>query len=77
MTHSNYTRNILNIEDENIIFEENCFKKCKCQSIFGQKCQFQSWTIMIVLYYHFLLLSNCSILSLILYELPVIFITCE
>ena len=23
MTHSNYTRNILNIEDENIIFEEN------------------------------------------------------
>lgn len=26
MTHSNYTRNILNIEDENIIFEENCFE---------------------------------------------------
>ena len=23
MTHSNYTRNILNIEDENIIFKEN------------------------------------------------------
>ena len=29
MTHSNYTRNILNIEDENIIFEENCFERLK------------------------------------------------
>ena len=26
MSHSNYTRNILNIKDENIIFEENCLK---------------------------------------------------
>jgi transposase len=33
MTHSNYTRNILNIEDENIIFEENCFKKVKIKNI--------------------------------------------
>lgn len=27
MSHSNYTRNILNIKDENIIFEENCLKE--------------------------------------------------
>ena len=33
MTHSNYTRNILNIEDENIIFEKNCFKKIKIKNI--------------------------------------------
>ena len=26
MSHTNYTRNILNIKDENIIFEENCLK---------------------------------------------------
>ena len=33
MTHSNYTRNILNIEDENIIFEKNCFEKVKIKNI--------------------------------------------
>ena len=33
MTHSNYTRNILNIKDENIIFEENCFEKIKINNI--------------------------------------------
>ena len=33
MTHSNYTRNILNIEDENIIFKENCFEKVKINNI--------------------------------------------
>ena len=27
MSHSNYTRNILNIKDENITFEENCLKE--------------------------------------------------
>lgn len=29
MSHSNYTRNILNIKDENIIFEENCLEEVK------------------------------------------------
>ena len=29
MSHSNYTRNILNIKDENIIFEENCLELIK------------------------------------------------
>ena len=29
MSHSNYTRNILNIKDENIIFEENCLEVIK------------------------------------------------
>ena len=29
MSHSNYTRNILNIKDENIIFEENCLEIVK------------------------------------------------
>ncbi len=29
MSHSNYTRNILNIEDENITFEENCLEFLK------------------------------------------------
>ena len=26
MSHSNYTRNILYIKDDNIIFEENCLE---------------------------------------------------
>ena len=34
MTHSNYTREILNIKDKNIIFEENCFKKVKINNIY-------------------------------------------
>ena len=29
MSHSNYTRNILNIKDENITFEENCLELIK------------------------------------------------
>ena len=29
MSHSNYTRNILNIKDENITFEENCLEEVK------------------------------------------------
>lgn len=29
MSHSDYTRNILNIKDENIIFNENCLKEVK------------------------------------------------
>ena len=29
MSHSDYTRNILNIKDENITFEENCLKTIK------------------------------------------------
>ena len=33
MSHSNYTRNILNIKDENISFEENCLETIKFGSI--------------------------------------------
>lgn len=33
MSHSNYTRNILNIKDENIIFEENCLELVKSKGI--------------------------------------------
>lgn len=33
MSHSNYTRNILNIKDENIIFEENCLELIKIKGI--------------------------------------------
>lgn len=29
MSLSNYTRNILNIKDKNITFEENCLKEIK------------------------------------------------
>ena len=29
MTHTDYTRNILNIKDENIIFYENCLEEVK------------------------------------------------
>lgn len=32
MTYSNYTRNILNIKDENIIFEENCLEITKIKN---------------------------------------------
>lgn len=32
MSHSNYTRNILNIKDKNIIFEENCLKEVKIKN---------------------------------------------
>jgi len=33
MSHSNYTRNILNIKDENITFEEICLKLIKIKGI--------------------------------------------
>ena len=33
MTHSDYTKNILNIKDENIFFDENCLKICKINNI--------------------------------------------
>lgn len=33
MSHSNYTRNILNIKDENITFEENCLEFVKINGI--------------------------------------------
>ena len=33
MSHSNYTRNILNIKDENITFEENCLELIKIKGI--------------------------------------------
>lgn len=32
MSHSNYTRNILNIKDENITFEENCLEEVKIKN---------------------------------------------
>jgi len=33
MTHTDYTKNILNIKDDNIYFYENCFKICKINNI--------------------------------------------
>ena len=33
MSHSNYTKNILNIKDENITFEENCLEEVKIKKI--------------------------------------------
>ena len=33
MSHSNYTRNILNIKDENITFEENCLELIKIKGV--------------------------------------------
>lgn len=33
MSHSNYTRNIWNIKDENITFEENCLELIKIKGI--------------------------------------------
>ena len=33
MTHTDYTKNILNIKDENIFFDENCLKICKFNNI--------------------------------------------
>ena len=35
MSHSNYTRNILNIKDKNIIFYENCLEEVKIKKITG------------------------------------------
>lgn len=32
MSHSDYTKNILNIKDQNITFEENCFKEVKIEN---------------------------------------------
>ena len=32
MSHSDYTRNILNIKDENIIFYENCLEEVKIKN---------------------------------------------
>ena len=32
MSHSNYTKNILNIKDENITFEENCLEEVKIKN---------------------------------------------
>lgn len=32
MSRSNYTRNILNIKDENITFEENCLSESKIKN---------------------------------------------
>ena len=33
MTHTDYTKNILNIKDENIFFDENCLEICKIDNI--------------------------------------------
>lgn len=33
MTHTDYTKNILNIKDENIFFYENCLKICKINNV--------------------------------------------
>lgn len=33
MTHNDYTKNILNIKDENILFYENCLKICKINNV--------------------------------------------
>ena len=33
MTHTDYTKEILNIKDNNIYFDENCFKTCKIDDI--------------------------------------------
>ena len=33
MTHTDYTKNILNIKDENIFFDENCLEICKINNI--------------------------------------------
>ena len=33
MTHNDYTKNILNIKDENIYFDENCFEEMKIDNI--------------------------------------------
>lgn len=33
MTHTDYTRNILNIKDENIFFDDNCLEICKISEI--------------------------------------------
>lgn len=33
MTHTDYTKEILNIKDNNIYFDENCFKICKIDNI--------------------------------------------
>ena len=33
MTHTDYTKEILNIKDNNIYFDENCFKICKIDDI--------------------------------------------
>ena len=33
MTHTDYTRNILNIKDENVFFDDNCLKICKINEI--------------------------------------------
>ena len=33
MTHNDYTKNILNIKDENIFFDENCLEICKINNI--------------------------------------------
>ena len=33
MTHTEYTKNVLNIKDENIFFDENCLEICKINNI--------------------------------------------
>ena len=33
MTHTDYTRNILNIKDENVFFDDNCLEICKINEI--------------------------------------------
>ena len=33
MTHTDYTKNILNIKDENVYFYENCYKEEKINGI--------------------------------------------
>ena len=49
MSHSNYTRNILNIKDENIIFEENCLKEVNIKGcvtkVFHGKHDLYSFTL--------------------------------
>ena len=42
MSHSNYTRNILNIKDENITFEENCLETVTIYSLIN-KCTTKQW----------------------------------
>ena len=39
MSHSNYTRNILNIKDENIIFDENCLEENIIKYGFKKNCK--------------------------------------
>ncbi len=53
MTYSNYTRNILNIKDENIIFEENCLEITKIKNttvkIFHGKLTYTLLNVLIVI----------------------------